>query len=164
MKKFLIKGVGEPLDGLIAHVGDHWELASSEIAVAIVRLQSASKLFDAWSLPLADDAVYIKRKHLHDLPKEQPAIPLLEDNPFGGYIGEGSLNHDKIKVVWVAYHSATTVKITESGNTLFSQNFWDSGKRCDVAELLTLVLRDKKYDWDNLVFDLKEISDDDKED
>ena len=164
MKKFKVKDVGEPFDGLIVYVEEeYWKFESEDGVwdhdadpVPILRVEKRYVLFDSFSLPLEPNTVYMAAECLVPFEDDEEDAQLI-DNPYGEFVQEGSIEKDNIALKWVLYDDALTVNVVNGDNRLYSHNFMTPKKTVEVLAFLNRVIENGSYDNDDLVFDLRKL-------
>jgi len=159
MKKFIIKNLGKPFDGLVVYFDD---TKGSEIEdlddgsrtlISVCRVQSDHALFSSFSLPIEDECLYIKASCL--IPFEEHDDDQLTDNPFGVFLRSGNVTNGELDVRWSAYENALTINVRQEDLLLYSHNFMGLERAAAVQHFLSVGLI--AYDWDNLIFDLQDL-------
>jgi hypothetical protein len=146
MKKFVIKGLGDPFDGLVIHTRD-----DLNDIVLVERIQQNHALFDSFSLPVAP-GLYISRDCLVDFVDVEDEQEI--GNPQGEYLYDVKLESGSLNLTWVVYERAVSVGVRNGDNALYSHMFMGEDKRASVLHFLKELQSDSDYDWDDLVFDL----------
>ncbi|MHA2045173.1 MAG: hypothetical protein ACW99G_10280 [Candidatus Thorarchaeota archaeon] len=154
MIKMIIKDVGEPFDGLVVYIDEHYveTLKRPGNLVPILRIENKHALFETFSLPLKEESLYLD---VSSLAEYRDTVPeQLTDNPFGKFLYNGKASNGNIDVSWSAYSKAFTVTVKNGDNTLYSHNFMSTERAALVAHFVS---RGVFTDWDNLIFDLQDL-------
>lgn len=152
LKKYVIQGLGEFFDGLVAHC-EEFPLMEANL-ILVNRIEQPSQLFDTFSLPVAG-GMYIHSSRL--APYIEPGEEQLTDNPFGAYRSEGKIERDGVSILWGLYSRALTINIKNGGKTMFSRNVFDKEIVHNVKAYLDSSSIDEHWDIHIALFDLQEI-------
>jgi len=159
MKKYVIKGLGDPFNGLVVHTVNGKSIPYGDDPyprklIPVYRIENRHALFDSFSLPLKELCLYIDSTCL-TLYRET-VDDQLTDNPFGEFLCNGELSNGRLNIRWTSHSHAFTVNVRQGDNTLYSHNFMGLDRARLVSSFINKgMLVD--YDWDDLLFDLRDL-------
>lgn len=155
MRVFKIKNVNDLFDDLLVHVESNSFEENENCLVPISRIQKKHDLFEAFSLPVDEESVYIKFSHLE--PYEDKTGDIETDNPYGDFLNNGIFFNEKYKVSYALFKNALTVRVEEEDTEqiLYSHSFIGKDKFDIIWPYLTNAMASSDFDWDDVLFFLK---------
>ncbi len=151
MRKFMLKGVGKPFDGLVVSLfeidDDHQLDDDPNQLFEIERVESPHTLFGAFSLPIAN--LWVAAYCLD--PYEDPADDEYDtENPYGKFVAEQRVFKGDVTVVMTTYERAAVVKVSDQENTLYSGTAHGEEQMRGLREVVT-----GWDDLDTIIFGIK---------